>query len=67
LGVIRLLVEIMNVWKYHERVRAVLASDLVEFRESGAHGTITGLKCTELSSSEIPLWLDEYMECYRLS
>jgi hypothetical protein len=51
-----------ELWKYHERVRAVLASDLEEFRESGAHGTITGLKCTELSSSEIPRWLDQYME-----
>ena len=56
-----------ELWKYLERFRAVLASDLVEFRESGAHGTITGLKCTELSSSEIPLWLDEYMESMALT
>jgi hypothetical protein len=51
-----------ELWKYHERVRAVFASDLAEFRESGAHSTITGLKCTELSSSETPRWLDQYMQ-----
>jgi hypothetical protein len=28
-----------ELWKYHERVQANLASDLTEFRTSGAHGT----------------------------
>ena len=51
-----------ELWKYYERVRAVLASDLAEFRESGARRTITDLQCTELSSSKIPRWLDRYME-----
>ncbi len=51
-----------ELWKYHERVRAVLELDLTEFRESGARGTITDLKCAELSSSNIPRWLDQYME-----
>jgi hypothetical protein len=51
-----------ELWKYHERVRAILASDLTEFRRSCASGTITGLRCTELSSSQIPRWLDEYIE-----
>jgi hypothetical protein len=51
-----------ELWKYHERVQAVLASDLAEFRVSGARGTITGLRCTELSSSQIPSWLDQYVE-----
>jgi BTB/POZ domain len=50
-----------ELWKYHERVQANLASDLTEFRASGAHGTITGLRCTELSSSRIPSWLDRYI------
>ena len=48
--------------KYHERVREILASDLTEFRKSRACGTITGLRCTELSSSKIPSWLDQYIE-----
>jgi hypothetical protein len=50
------------LWKYHKRVRAILASDIAKFRRSGAHGTITGLRCAELSSSKTPLWLDQYME-----
>ena len=51
-----------ELWNYHERVRAVLATDLTEFRMSFAHSTITGLRCTELSSSQIPRWLDHYIE-----
>ena len=51
-----------ELWKYHERVRAILASDLTEFRMSHASGTITGLCCVELSSSQIPSWLDQYIE-----
>ena len=51
-----------ELWKYRERVRAILASDLTEFRASRACGTITGLRCTELSSSQIPSWLDNYIE-----
>jgi hypothetical protein len=51
-----------ELWKYHEGVRAILASDLTDFRMSRAGGTITGLRCTELSSSQIPSWLDDYIE-----
>jgi hypothetical protein len=54
-----------ELWKYYERVRDILASDLTEFRESCTRGTITGLpglRCTELSSSQIPSWLDRYIE-----
>ncbi|KAH9989315.1 hypothetical protein BJV77DRAFT_687099 [Russula vinacea] len=51
-----------ELWKYHQSVRAILASDLAEFRRSCAGGTITGLQCTEFSSSQIPSWLDRYIE-----
>jgi hypothetical protein len=51
-----------ELWKYHERVRAILAPNLAEFRKSCARGTLTGLRCTELSSSQIPSWLDHYIE-----
>ena len=51
-----------ELWKYHERVRATLASDLTEFRESGARGTMRGVRCIEHSSSQIPCWLDQYIE-----
>ena len=50
-----------ELWKYYERVRAILASDLAEFRESGVGGTMTGLRCTDLSSSQIPSWVDQYI------
>jgi len=51
-----------ELWKYHESVRIILVSDLAEFRMSCARGTITGLRCTDLSSSQIPSWLDQYIE-----
>lgn len=47
--------------KYHERVQTNLASDLTEFRTSGAHGGLTHVLCMELSSSQIPSWLDRYI------
>jgi hypothetical protein len=51
-----------ELWKYHERVRTVLALDLMEFRTSRARGTITGLHCTDLSTSQIPRWLHLYIK-----
>jgi len=48
-----------ELWKYSEKVRAILASDLTEFRTSGARGTLTGLRC--VASSQIPPWLDDYI------
>jgi hypothetical protein len=51
-----------ELWTYHEGVGAILSLELTEFRVSCARGTITGLRCTELSSSQIPSWLDYYIE-----
>jgi hypothetical protein len=51
-----------ELWKYHKRVRSILASDLVEFRNSGAHDTLTGLRCPWSEPSSIPSWLDSYIE-----
>jgi hypothetical protein len=51
-----------ELWKYRKAVQAILASDLTEFRTSRTCGTITSLRCTELSSSQIPSWLDRYIE-----
>ena len=52
-----------ELWKYYESVRAVLRSDLTEFRMSGAGGTLADLHCTQLSPSQIPIprWLDDYV------
>ena len=55
-------ISLYELWKYHERVRVILESDLTVFAASCARGTITGLRCTELSSSQIPSWLDKYIE-----
>ena len=51
-----------ELWKYYEGVRAILASDLTKFRESIVHGTIAGFCCTSRSSSQIPTWIDHYIE-----
>ncbi|KAH9974619.1 hypothetical protein BGW80DRAFT_1251359 [Lactifluus volemus] len=51
-----------QLWMYHEKIRTVLASDLAEFRESGASGTLTGSNCVASSPSLIPRWLEEYIE-----
>ena len=48
--------------KYYERVRAILASDLTEFRGSTAHDTLRGIRCTARSSSRVPSWIDDYIE-----
>jgi hypothetical protein len=51
-----------ELWKYYERIRDILATELAEFRTSCARGTITGLRCTELGSSQIPSWLEDFIE-----
>jgi hypothetical protein len=51
-----------ELWKHHKSVRAILASNLKEFRKSGARATLTGLHCTESSPSHIPHWLDVYIK-----
>jgi hypothetical protein len=51
-----------ELWKYYEKVRVILASDLTKFRESGACRTIADLNCTHRSTSQIPRWLEDYIE-----
>ena len=51
-----------ELWKYHGKVRDILTSDLTEFRKSCARGTLTGLRCKKLDSSQIPNWLDQYIK-----
>ena len=48
--------------KYYERVQAILKSDLIEFTESAAHGTIRDMRCTSRSSSQLPSWICDYIE-----
>jgi len=52
-----------ELWRYYEEARAILTSNLTEFKTSGAHdpGTLTGLYCVASSPSAIPRWLDDYI------
>ena len=51
-----------ELWHYYENVRPILLSDLTGFRMSGGRGTLTGLSCVASGSSQIPRWLDDYIE-----
>ena len=49
-----------ELWKYHEKFRAILKVGLEEFRWSSARRTLTDLQCVEPNSSQ-PRWLDSYI------
>jgi hypothetical protein len=51
-----------ELWRYYERFRAILALNFKEFKMSCARGTLSGLQCIELNSSQIPRWLGQYIE-----
>ena len=53
-----------ELWKYYEEARAILASDLTEFRTStsGVRSALGGLRCSASGSSQIPRWLDDYIK-----
>jgi hypothetical protein len=52
---------LFELWKYHERSRVTLASDLGVFRAFGARGIMMGLGCRQSSSHDLPSWLDQYI------
>ena len=49
------------LWKYSQKVRISLSSDLTAFRSHGANSTLAGLSCQVSNSSGIPSWLDAYI------
>ena len=50
------------LWKYHQKVRISLGSDLAAFRMNGAQDTLAGLTCqTGTTSGILPSWLDAYI------
>ena len=53
-----------ELWKYYEEARAILASDLTEFRTStsGVRSALGGLRCSASGSSQIPRWLEDYIK-----
>jgi hypothetical protein len=50
-----------ELWKYHQRVRSYLKSDLEEFRKSSVLTILGNLSCYKLNSSGLPYWLDSYI------
>jgi hypothetical protein len=51
-----------ELWKYHERVKSNLTSDLEEVRVSNAQKALGESTCQSLTASRIPTWLDRYIE-----
>jgi len=49
------------LWKYYQRVRINLRSDLQVFRTHGVRSTLAGLTCQTPNSSGIPTWIDSYI------
>ena len=50
-----------ELWKYHQRVRSNLTSDLKEFRISNALTILGDSSCDSLANSGLPVWLDKYI------
>ena len=50
-----------ELWKYHQRVRSNLTSDLEEFRSSNVLTILGDLDCNSLANSGLPVWLDSYI------
>ena len=51
-----------ELWKYHERVRADLKSDVPGFRQSDLPDDVRRLRCHYiLSGGSYPQWLDQYI------
>ena len=55
-----------QLWGYHQRVREYLASDFAEFMmfEVGAR---INYRCIKLSSSDVPIWLNDYINAVALN
>ena len=55
-----------ELWKYHERFRNALKSDVLEFRNSGLPDDVKRLRCQisdrPISDESPPQWLDKYIE-----
>ena len=54
-------VHLHALWKYYQRVRVSLTSDLTGFKTNGAQDALAGLTCQKGATSGIPNWLDDYI------
>ena len=50
-----------ELWKYHQRVRFSLTSDLNEFKKSTALTVLGDSSCESLTDSGLPEWLDSHI------
>ncbi|KAH9174329.1 hypothetical protein EDB89DRAFT_2094057 [Lactarius sanguifluus] len=50
-----------SLWKYYQKVRTNLSSDLMVFRTQGASSTLSGQTCKVSVSYGIPTWIDSYI------
>jgi hypothetical protein len=50
-----------ELWKYHQRVRSNLTSDLEEFRNSDVLAILGNLGCEVPTNSGLPCWVDSYI------
>ncbi|KAH8985648.1 hypothetical protein EDB86DRAFT_3083454 [Lactarius hatsudake] len=54
---------LLELWKYHQRVRSDLQSDILEFKNSGLPHDVNVLRCrsSRRCSNIFPRWLDVFM------
>jgi len=55
-----------RLWEYHQRVREYLAGDFTAFMMLGA-GARINFRCIKLSSSDVPIWLSDYINSVALN
>jgi hypothetical protein len=50
-----------SLWKYYQRVRSNLSSDLTVFRTHRIQRTLASMSCSVGNTSGIPAWIDSYI------
>ena len=56
-----------ELWRYHQRVREKLVSNIDAFRGSDAYKALDTLKCVDRTPSGIPEWIDDYIRTMTLA
>jgi hypothetical protein len=51
-----------ELWKYHERIRTGLKSDLPMFRDFDLPMSVKNLICRARTDNSVPRWIDDYIE-----
>ena len=56
-----------ELWRYHQRVREKLVSNMDAFRGSDAYKALDALKCADRNPSGIPEWIDDFIRTMTLT